>query len=223
MQNYNDSVQNFKLIQAADAHGFSKRNMGIWDMILNRLGLPEHLHEPVRAIYKAGNWDRTEWDTIPIIRMAENITSNQVDLERIYNRLKKSIPRLFDWQGEQTFTIIDREIINERAQKYKTKARYRFLLYDLVDQLFNLPTNMPLEDVRKTVDESLKDYPMVDKPPRKPRKKRAKTLIKSISHNINELIEIEGSKESAAYDASEDDVIADFARSVTLIKNLQGE
>ena len=218
-----DPMQNFKLHLASNYHGFTKRNMAIWSMILNRLGLPDTFEESVRAIYTSGNWDETEWDEITIMRMARSLTSNLKDQERLYNRLKKNIPKFFEWQSEQSFKIIDRQIINERAQKYKTKARFNFLLYDIVVALFDLPQNLSQKAVRMTVEETLKSYPKVDRPPRRSRKRSSRSVIKSISTNINELIEIDGSKVLAACEASNNEVIVEFSKLVTEITDSQGE
>lgn len=228
MSKYTDPTDNFKLIQASDSHAFTKRNMKIWDMILNRLGLPDHLHEPVRAIYVSGNWDEVNgMEEITTMRMARNLTSNQSDLQRIYNRLKKSIPRLFEWQDNQPFIIIEREIINEKTDRYKTKARYNFLLYDIVFKLFNLPKEMSLTAVRVAVDKTLKDYPRVDKPSRKPKKRKLKSAVLAYIHNASEVIDLAGSIELAAVEIDEEnssnienEKVTDLAKALLILKDL---
>jgi hypothetical protein len=220
---YTDPAANFKLVLASDSHGFTKRNMKIWDMVLNRLGLPDHLHEFVRGIYLAGNWEETEWDEITLMRIARNLTSDDITQLKIYNRLKKNCPRFFEWQEDQSFIIIGREIINEKTYTHKTKARYSFLLYDLVFQLFNLP-KMSLSALRMAVNEALKDYPEVEKPSRKPKKRKIKSIARSYIRNANELIDLTGSVEVAAVEVDSenfgDEKVIDLAKALLKIKDL---
>jgi hypothetical protein len=220
----NDPAVDFKLYLARDSQSFTKRNMKIWDMILNRLGLPDHLHEFVRGIYLAGNWDETEWDEITLMRIARNLTSDDATQLKVYNRIKKACPRFFEWQQPQPFSVIDREIINEHAQKYKTKSRYRFPLYSLVVGLFNLPRNTSLKATREAVNDALKDYPEVEKPTRKPKKRKVKSIRRAVVHNINILTDLVGSPELAAIEVDEeslgDEKITLFAKSLVQIKDL---
>lgn len=225
VSNYTDPSSNFKLVPPSEFHIVSKRNMKIWDMILNRLGLPDHLHEAVRAIFVSGNWDQVDgMEEITIKRMAKNITSNEDDLQRIYNRLKKNIPRFFEWQDNQPFEIIQREIISDRAQKYRTKAKYRFLLYDLVVQLFSLAKEETLWAVRRAVDVGLENYPKVDKPPRKPKRKKIKSLARAYIRNANEIIDLTGSIDLAAVEIEEENLggatIFDLADKLLILKSL---
>lgn len=224
MSNYTDPSSSFKLIHPSDAHAFTKRNMKIWDMILNRLGLPDHLHEFVRGIYVSGNWDETEWEIISLMRIARQLTTDNDTQVRVYYRLKKNCPKFFEWQEQQSFTIIDREILTERAHRYKTKARYNFLLHDLVTRLFNLPKNTHLTLVKEAVDGALESYPKVAPTSRKPKKRKIKTVAKAIVTNITELIDLTGSPERAAVEVDEEnlgeDKITPFAKSLLQIKNL---
>lgn len=223
--NYTDPSDNFKLILAADSHRLSKRSMKIWDMLLNRLGLPEHLHEFVRGIYLAGNWDETEWDEITLMRVARNLTTEDAAQLKVYNRLKKNCPKFFEWQDQQSFEVIQREIINEHAQKYKTKARYRFLLWELVVRLFNLPDNLSLKAIRGVVNDELKDYPKIEKPPRKSKRRKIKSIARAYIRDAREITELAGSPERAAVEIDEenlgDEKIIDLAKSLLQIKDLE--
>lgn len=229
MRNYSDSRQNFKLIQAADSHGFTKRNMGIWSMVLNRLGLPDVFEESVRAIYVSGNWGYTEGgDEITMLRMARNLSSDDVIQLKIYNRLKKNLPRFFEWQDQQPFIIIEREIINDYAFSFKTKARYRFCLWDIIDSLFNLPTSIPQTAIRKAVGDALKDYPTVEKPAKRAKKRKVKSISRAIIQNITDLINVTGSVPLAAVETSSENIITEnpsllieFIEAILKLKDLE--
>jgi hypothetical protein len=226
MSKYHDPTTDFKLIQATDSYHFSKRNLKIWDMILNRLGLPDHLHEFVRAVYLAGNWEETEWEEITLMRMARNITSDDISQLKAFNRLKKNSPKFFEWQSQQSFLIIDREIINEHAHTHKTKARYNFMLYEMVLSLFNLP-KLPLKSIRGLVNEALKDYPELVKPSRKPKKRKIKSVARAYIRDAHEIIELTGSVQLAAIEIEEenlnDEKITDLAKNLLQLKDLQSK
>jgi hypothetical protein len=224
LSKYTDPATNFKLIQASDSHSFTKRNMKIWDMLLNRLGLPDHLHEFVRGIYLSGNWEQSEWDEITLMRIARNLTPDDTIQLKIYNRLKKNSSKFFEWQDQQPFSILEREIINDHAQKYKTKAKYNFRLYDLVVELFNLPRDLSLKAIRGLVNNKLKDYPKIEKPPRGPKRRKIKSIARAYIRDAREIMELTGSPQLAAIEIDEENLgdkkIIDLAKSLLQIKDL---
>lgn len=200
MSHYTEFVENFKLAHPDEFPAISRRNIKIWNMLLNRIGVPETLHEPVTAILVTGNWDDVkDYEEITVMRMARNMTINIQDQQRLYNRLKKSLPKFFDWQSHQSYQIISREIVNERAQKYKTKARYKFLIYDIVHQLFQLPMKTTIAGIQRAVEIALRDVPILDTPQEKMGKQKdPDQLAKSVIRKIEELEQEAGSAASAA-------------------------
>lgn len=199
MQQYTDSPQNFNLVSQSEQAPITKRNMGIFDMVLNRLGLPDHLHEFVLAVFVSGNWDRIEgWDEISMMRMARSLATDEITMLRVYNRLKKNSPKFFKWQEEQSFTIIDRVLLREHTARHKTKAKYFFTLYDLIANLFNLDKRMTQVNVRRAVDKALSAFPILEKPKRSTRRKRPESVAQAIIRNIAELKDLTGSLEASA-------------------------
>lgn len=194
-----DYSDDFRLNQAADLIPITKRNMSIWAMCMNRLGLPETLHEPVYAIYVSGNWQHTMWDKISIMRMARALSTNENVQIKIANRLKKSLPKFFQWQSEQSFQIVDR--VSEK-QQLKTIYSYAFLLYDILIQVMSLPENTPQKKIRAALDFLLKDYPEIGPPLiinkgdlKKMNMDKAATSIIQIWERI---VEVKGSTKTAA-------------------------
>lgn len=199
MSKYTDPSDNFNLITQFEQAPNGKRCMGIFDMVMNRLGLPDHLHEFARAVFIAGNWDRIEgWDEISQMRMARALATDEVTMLRVYNRIKKNCPKFFKWQEKQPFTIIDRVVLHEHTGHHKTKAKYLFVLYDLIASLFNLPKKMTQAAVRKAVDTALKEFPIVEKPKRSTRRKKIESIASAVVRNIGELSDLTGSLEAAA-------------------------
>jgi hypothetical protein len=174
-------------------------------MCLNRLGVPEGLHEPFLAIFVSVNWeDVNGFVPITIRYMAKNLTSiNKDDEDRAYNRLKKSVPKAFEWQDMQTFRIVAREILVERAQKYKTKAQYDFLLYNKIIYLINLPQEMPLKKIREAIERVFADIPVVPSVPKKKKRKRPETDAVTLIKCISNLEESTGSFDASALYAIE--------------------
>lgn len=199
MSHYTDFVENFKLAHPDEFPTISRRNIKIWNMLLNRIGIPETLHEPVTAILVTGNWeDVKDFEQITVMRMARNMTININDQQRLYNRLKKSLPKFFDWQSRQSYQIIAREIIHERAQKFKTKAQYKFLIYEIVHDLFCLPVKTTLAGIQRAVERALENVPILEAPLEKEgHKKDLDQIARATIRKIEEVIEEAGSMASA--------------------------
>lgn len=199
MSKYTDSPDNFKLVQASEHTPLSKRNMAIFDMVMNRLGVPDHLHEFVRAVFLSGNWDRIDgWDEISLMRMARALATDENTMLRVYNRLKKNSPKFFKWQDGQTITIIDRVVLHEHTGNHKVKAKYLFVFFDLISNLWNLPLKMTQAAIRKAVDTAMKDFPIIEKPKRKTRRKKPESLANAAANNLLELQQETGTLEATA-------------------------
>lgn len=175
----------------------SRRNMGIFYMVLNYLGVPDHLHEFVIGTYLAGSWNTNEMEEISLMKMARSISHDNKTQLKVYNRLKKNSPKFFDWQAKQTFTIIERILIHEHTTHHKTKAKYRFLLGALIRRLFNLPVELSAAAIRRTVDRVMTQYPSIQSPTRKRNPKRPESVAKAVHKNIDILIELTGSRQAA--------------------------
>lgn len=193
----------------------SKRNMGIFYMVLNYLGLPDHLHEFVIATFLAGNWNTDEMEEISLMRMARALAHDRVVQLKIYNRLKKNSPKFFTWQDKQSFTIIDRLIIHEHTTHHKTKAKYRFLLAKLVHKLFDLPIEMSPTATRRAVDRSMQGFPSIKPPIRKPKQKRPESVARAIRKNIQTLIDLTGSQVGAILYLKEADPFGELNTFIT--------
>jgi hypothetical protein len=203
MSYYTDPSTNFKL--AYDTNRFSRRTLKLWDMILNRLGVPDRLHEPVKGVFVADNWEEVNhFKLISISKMAHCLTSNDSDYRRIYNRLKKSIPKFFDWQSGQSILIIDREILIK--EKYKTKAQYRFMLAEQVHQLLNLPPDTPHKQLQRAVEKVFENIPILDIPQRKKRKPTLGNLARKVRRTVNQMVEMSGSKALVTIELQEADL-----------------
>ena len=200
MSHYTDFVDNFKLASPDEFPAISRRNIKIWNMLLNRLGVPDTLHEPVTAIFVTGNWDHVNgFEQITVMRMARNLTININDQQRVYNRLKKSIPKFFDLQSRQHYQIIAREIVHERAQKYKTKAQYKFLIYEIVHDLFCLPMNTTIAGIHRAIERALAHIPILEAPPeRTGKEKDIEQIAREMIRRIEEIEHRAGSMSSAA-------------------------
>jgi len=138
-------------------------------MWLSGLGIPEAFHEFVTAVFVAGNWDETKEDEITLKRMARAISpGTDIDrsLIRAYDRLKRSSLKFFQWQSEQEFEIIPREVV---GIKKGTRARYKFPHFKLLTYLFNLPESFTQKRIRAEVSKSLGNLEL---PPPKPRQKK---------------------------------------------------
>lgn len=222
---YTNLPENFKLIPLEEGARLTKRNLGVLSMVFNYFGLPQHLHEFVTGILVAGNWDETEWDQITLMRIARNLSSDELAQQRVNNRLKHNSPKFFKWQETQEFTLIERVILNDRTAPNKTKAKYRFPLYPIIQRLFNLPKNLTRAALRRTVEETLSAYPRVTPTPRKPRRKKAETAAAAIIRNINELMELTGSIQAAALYTIEANLgelnLDDFAKVLLQTKDLE--
>jgi hypothetical protein len=227
VSHYTDFVDNFKLAHPDEFPAISRRNIKIWNMLLNRLGIPETLHEPVTAILVTGNWeDVKDFEEITVMRMARNMTINFNDQQRLYNRLKKSLPKFFDWQSHQSYQIIDREIIHDQGQKYKTKARYQFLIYEIVHKLFSLPSNTTLVGVQRAVERALESIPIQEVlSEKRSRPKDPDKLAKRTLRDLDDLEQVTGSMESAVIqmDFNDTDGRLDRLAKALSYKTSQGE
>ena len=193
----------------------NKRNMGIFYMVLNYLGVPDHLHEFVIGCYLAGQWDTGEMEEISLMKMARSLThDNSVQL-KAFNRLKKNSPKFFDWQSTKSFTIIERVIIHEHTTHHKTKAKYRFTLSELIHRLFNLPIEFSTAAIKRSVDRVMRDYPSIKSPARRSPQKRPESVAKAVHKNIQMLIELTGSWSAAILYLQEADPDSEFTALVS--------
>lgn len=193
MSNYSDPPGNFKLIEVTRLTGISRRNIGILAMWLSGLGIPEPFHEFVTAVFVSGNWDETDEDEITLKRMARAIspgTDGDESIRRAYERLKKSSLKFFDWQGEQEFEIIPREISN---QGKKTKASYRFPHYQLLTELFNLPETSSQKQIRAEVAKALGDLMLPSPKSRKKKERSLESIAIANARTLQELLAITSS------------------------------
>lgn len=207
MTKYTDDSPNFKLIQAADAAGISRRNIGIFAMWLTGRGIPEHLHEFTTAIFVAGSWDHHDgMEPITLAKMARAISPGEDvtrSIEKAYNRLKKAAPRFFEWQSHQSSEVIRREIINYKTHTGKTKALYGFPDYKILARLFNLPLNCDEKTVRAAVARALQAHPLPVPMPRKPRKRKLESAKKLNAKTMLEVLDLSTSPEIAGVELGE--------------------
>jgi hypothetical protein len=136
----------------------SRRNMAIFDMWLNGLGIPDVFQEVVSAIFVAGNWDRhEELEEITQKRLARALSPMADEpFHKVFNRLKKKIPEFFNWQEEKDFVIIYREKIQSYQTNGKVKVRYGFPHYAPLMKLFLIDPNASQRDIRTKVEEECK-------------------------------------------------------------------
>lgn len=194
MANYTDPFTDYKWISQEDIAGLTRRNMGILSMLLNSLNVPDLLHEFVAAVFIAGNWDATkEYDEITLQRMAKSMASNLPAQRKLYNRLKQKSPKFFRWQEAQEILIIDRIILHEHTTHHKTKAKYKFIGYDQIKVLFQLPPRTPLLYIRQAMEDVLSNYPNLQVQAKKPKRKRPESTAKASLRAAEETVELTGS------------------------------
>lgn len=194
MDNYTDAYTNYKWISQADIPGLTRRNMGILSMFLNGLDIPDLLHEFVAAVFIAGNWDATkEYDEIPLQRLAKAMTSDLPAQRKLYNRLKHKSPKFFKWQEAQETLIIDRIILHEHTTHHKTKAKYKFIGYDQLKDLFILPPRTPLIYIKQAMEDLLSIYPALKVPVKRAKRKRPESTAKASLKAAQETVELTGS------------------------------
>ena len=203
MQDYSDSAQNFKLVSAAECAGISRRNITIFAMWLTGLGIPEPFQEFVTAVFGAGNWNETDEDEITLKRLARTISPG-IDADRsilrAYERLKKSSLLFFEWQAEQEFEVIPREVTGSRRA---TRSLYRFPHYQLLMKLFNLPERFTQKQIRAEVSKALGNLQLPSPKPRKRRQRRAESVAASNARSLEELLSLTASPVEAAQRLSE--------------------
>lgn len=185
MSNYNDPSSTFKLIQGADVVDVSRRNMAIFDMLLNGLGIPDKFHEFVRAVFISGNWQRHQgWEEIPYKRLARNVSSlsDQV-FTTVYNRIKKNAPEFFKWQEQKKLDLISHESFKDEGGRWP-KVRYAFPHYPTVAKLFSLDKSTNQKEIRKMVDTICKTMPRVEKTPRTKKVRTTETAVQSVVQHL---------------------------------------
>jgi len=191
MGNYSDSFSTFKLIQAADAVDVSRRNMAIFDMLLNGLGIPDKFHEFIRAVFVSGNWSRHQgWEEITYKRLARNVSSfsDQV-FTTVYNRIKKNAPEFLKWQEQNNLELISHESFRDEGGRWP-KVRYAFPYYPTVEKLFSLDKSTSQKEIRTMVEAICKTMPRVEKPRRA---KRTRTTGNDVQSVIQHLLSIQES------------------------------
>lgn len=213
MSDYSDFDQNFKLASSAEWAGISKRNIAILAMWLTGLGIPPAFHEFVTAVFVAGNWIDTEEDEITLKRMARAIspgTDADRSILRAFERLKKASSKFYEWQEQQKFEVVPREVT---GTKKGTKIKYKFPHYELLISLFHLPLTFTQKQIRAEVAKALDELLL---PPPKPRKKRERTpeaIAEANARTLEQLIDLTitpkeaGLLLSEAWRASLDDAI----------------
>lgn len=222
MRNYNDSPEEFKLAMAAANSGLSFRNIGILAMWMTGLGIPEAFQEFVVAILVSGNWAEVEEDEITLKRMARAIspgTDADRSILRAYERLKKTSPAFYEWQGQQKFEIIPRTVT---GTKRATKSTYRFPHYKLLQQLFDLPPKLTQKQIRAEVSKALGDLCLPPPKPRERKKRRPESVAASNARTLEELVALTSSPTEAGLHLSEawraslgDAVVEEIIRSLS--------
>lgn len=185
------------LVAPSQISRMTQRNIGIIHMILNRVGVPENLQEFVIAIYASGNWDKTEWDAISLMRMARCVTSNPDDQKKAYNRLRKRSPEFFKWQDGQWFRIIEREKRKDDRKSHKTSVRYKLLIYPEIVRILEMPAESFQKKIREEVERMFAMFPSEPNPPKETLPKEIRYDVEAIDKAIKRLIGKAGSAEQA--------------------------
>lgn len=211
MQNYNDSFQNFKLIQAADVVGLSLRNTRIFTMLLNGLGIATHFHEFILGLVTSQNWDQVKgMMEIPLKKIARKVSPDDGEIfKRTYNRMKKNKPEYFKWQDEQPFVFIQTESRSYNTGSYKTHTFYYLPYHYVITRLFCLPKEISESQLRRAVWEEVirilgKTDPVKVRG-RRPRKPEA--TARALRRIGNDLVQETGSLAAAAIYIEEADDI----------------
>lgn len=213
MSNYNDSSDNFKLIEAARVAGVSVRNTRIFSMLLNQLGIDNTFHEFILGLMAAENWDLVEgMQEVPFKRMARKLAADDgPTFQKVYERIKKNKVEFFKWQENQDFTFIEYETTPYSAGSKKTHTLYSFPYYQVVLNLFNLPEGLTEKEVRLRVyQEAIKI--MAHATPiktRRGRRRKPESLARSLRKLVNDLVVEAGSLDQAAVYVQEADQASD--------------
>jgi len=192
----------------------SQRNVGIIYMILNRLGVPSNLHEFVIALYVSGNWEVADTEEISLMRMARNISSGEDNQRKAYNRLRLSSPEFFKWQAGQYFWIVEREIVKDDDKSYKTRSRYKLLIYRQIQMVMDMPQESFQKDIRAKVEEVFMGYPEEANPPKQSKPRGIESDITAIENALRRLVSKTGSVEAAFVEISEEAKESELLRRV---------
>lgn len=213
MSNYNDSSDNFKLIEAARVAGVSVRNTRIFSMLLNQLGIDNTFHEFILGLMAAENWDLVEgMQEVPYKRMARKLAADDgPTFQKVYERIKKNKPLFFKWQENQVFTFIDTETTPYSVGSKKTHTLYSFPYYQVVLKLFNLPEGMTEKQLRLQVYQEAHKIMGHATPvkTRRGRRRKPESLARSIRKMVNDLVVEAGSLDQAAIYCQEADQASD--------------
>jgi len=211
MKNYNDSDQNFKLVQAAESVGLSLRNTRIFTMLLNGLGIATHFHEFILGLVTSQNWDQVNGMVeIPLKKIARKVSPDDGEVfKRTYNRMKKNKPEYFKWQAEQSFAFIQTESRSYNTGSYKTHTLYYLPYYHVIVRLFNLPDDLPESKVRLAVwQECIRILGKTDPVKVRGRKvRKPETTARNLRRLGNDLVQETGSLAAAAIYIEEADEI----------------
>lgn len=213
MSNYNDSSDNFKLIEAARVAGVSVRNTRIFSMLLNQLGIDNTFHEFILGLMAAENWDLVEgMQEVPYKRIARKLSADDgPTFQKVYERLKKNKPEFLKWQEAQSFTFIESETTPYSAESRKSYTLYSFPHYQSILKLFNLPETMSEKEIRLRVYQEALKIRANATPIKSRQKKRRKpeSLARSIRKMVNDLVVEAGSMDQAAVYVQEADQASD--------------
>lgn len=180
MGNYSDLSSTFKLIHGAESVDSTKRNMAIFAMLLNGLGIPDKFHEFITAVFLSGNWEEVKgYEQMTLKRMARNLSSlsNSV-FETVYNRLKKNGPAFLQWQEEKGLEVI-LAVKDREPNSLKTRVKYAFPYYPHIVRLFSLDKSVTQKEIRRMVEDTCKALPRVQSKKREVRKRRPESYLSS--------------------------------------------
>lgn len=174
MGNYSDLSSTFKLIHGQDTIDYTRRNMAIFAMLLNGLGIPDKFQEFVTAIFLSGNWDQhSGMEELPYKRLARNLSSlSDAVYSTVYNRIKRNAPAFLKWQEENHLGLILHESFKKPSERWP-RVRYGFPYYSKIAQLFSLDKSISQKEIRKMVEDTCKAMPRVE---RRKRVQRRRTL-----------------------------------------------
>lgn len=222
MSHYTQFTEEFKNVSPDAQTAKFRRDTKIWHMLLNRLGIPETLHEPITAIFITGNWENVnDYERISIRTMARHMTSNQQDEDRLYNRLKKSIPKFFDHQSRQTHQIADRKIeYDGSGGKYRTKISYKLYLFHEIRKLFSLPMNTKLVTIQAAIERVVESCPILESPQKREKQRDPDKEARAAIKKLEDVEHLAGSPEAAAIHLLFADVNGTLQR---LVQEIKGE
>lgn len=190
--NYIPSTNDYKLNNATCSVKFSKRQLKLWKLSLNRLGIPGVFQEVVEAIYLIADWKTCEWLEINMHQLAWGISSNNTDRKRLHNRLKKNLPRFFHWQEAMGIEIISRNVETYQSRSKNgiqvlTKVSYKFLIDSEISQLFNIPNACSEKKIKEYVEKIFVNYSLIPEDVKIKPKKKVKNLAKNVVINLEQL------------------------------------